>query len=67
MFPDAWRSISPDVASLNILVHDIIDLIYYEHWLDKQKYFYLYWLKCHTKKTKCMKRTFTMPVGIKFN
>ena len=28
-------------TSLNILVHDVINL-YYEHWTDKRKYFYIY-------------------------
>ena len=28
--PDDGRSISPNVASLNILVHDVINLLYYE-------------------------------------
>ena len=27
---------------LNILVHDMINLLYYEYWTDKQKYFYVY-------------------------
>ena len=36
----AWccGSISWNVASLNILNHDVINL-YYEHWTDKRKYF----------------------------
>ena len=29
--PDDGRSISRNVASLNILVHDVINLLYYEH------------------------------------
>ena len=29
--PDDGRSISRNVASLNILVHDMINLVYYEH------------------------------------
>ena len=31
----SWRN-------LNILVHDMINLLYYEHWTDKWKYFYEY-------------------------
>ena len=27
---------------LNILVHDVINLLYYEHWTDKYKYFYVF-------------------------
>ena len=27
-------------AHLNILVHDMINLLYYEYWTDKQKYLY---------------------------
>ena len=27
--------------SLNILIHDVINLLYYEHWTDKLKYFYV--------------------------
>ena len=27
---------------LNILVHDMINLLYYEYWTDKQKYLYVY-------------------------
>ena len=31
--------------SLNILVRDVINLLYYEYWTDKQKYFYVHsWL-----------------------
>ena len=26
------------VGHLNILVHDMINLLYYEYWTDKQKY-----------------------------
>ena len=26
----------------NILVHDMINLLYYEYWTDKQKYLYVY-------------------------
>ena len=36
------RSISRNVASLNILIHDLINLFYYEHWTDKRNYFYVY-------------------------
>ena len=38
---DDGRSISQNVALLNILVHDVINLLYYEHWTDKYKYFYV--------------------------
>ena len=30
-----------NVAWLNILVHDVINLSYYERWTDKQKNFYV--------------------------
>ena len=30
------------LSSLNALVHDVINLVYYEHWTDKPKYFYVY-------------------------
>ena len=40
--PDDGRSISWNLAYLNILVHDVINLLYYEYWTDKQKYFYVY-------------------------
>ena len=33
------RSISQNVASLHILVHDFL---YYEHWTEERKYFYVY-------------------------
>ena len=33
--------VSQIVASLNILVHDVISVLCYEHWIDKQKYFYV--------------------------
>ena len=29
------------IAHLNILVHDMINLLYYEYWTDKQKYLYV--------------------------
>ena len=38
--PDDGRNISRNVAHLNILVHDVINLLYYEYCRDKQKYFY---------------------------
>ena len=40
--PDDGRSISRNVAHLNILVHDMINLLYHEYWTDKQKYLYVY-------------------------
>ena len=41
--PDDGRSISRNVTYLTILVHDVINLLYYEYWrTDKQKYFYVY-------------------------
>ena len=39
--PDDRRSISRNVTCLNILVHDVIKLLYYEYWADRQKYFYI--------------------------
>ena len=39
--PDDGRSISRKVASLNIFVHDVINLLYYEHWIDKCNNFYV--------------------------
>ena len=41
MLPDDGRSISRNEAHLIILVHDVINLLYYEYWTDKQKYFYV--------------------------
>ena len=41
MMGDDGRSISRNVASLNILVHDVINLLYYKHRTDKRKYFYV--------------------------
>ena len=38
---DDGRSISGNVVHLNILVHDVINLLYYQYWTDKQKYFYI--------------------------
>ena len=35
--PDDGRSISGNVASLNILVHDVINLLYYKGFLLKKK------------------------------
>ena len=43
--PDDGRSISQSVASLNMLAHDMINLLYYEHWTDKWEYFYVYFNK----------------------
>ena len=34
------RSISRNVAHLNILAHDVIKFLYYESWIRKHKYFY---------------------------
>ena len=39
---DNGRRISQNVALINILVHDVTNLLYYEHRIDKQKYFYVY-------------------------
>ena len=33
--------VSWNKASLNILVHAVINLLYHEHWTDKRKYIYL--------------------------
>lgn len=30
------------IAMVNIPVHDMINSLYYEHWTDRQKYFYVY-------------------------
>ena len=35
--PDDGKSISRNVDHLKILVHDGINLLYYEYWTDKQK------------------------------
>ena len=35
--PDDGRSISRNVSHLNILVHDVINLLYYEYWTDYWK------------------------------
>ena len=43
--PDHGRNISRNVASLNIFVDDVINLLYHKHWTDKRKYFHAYW-KC---------------------
>ena len=37
---DDERSISQNVVS-NIIVHDLKNLLYYEYWTDKRKYFYV--------------------------
>ena len=42
MLPNDGRNISQNVDSLNIFVHNMINLVYYEHWKDKHKYFYVY-------------------------
>ena len=39
--PNDGRSISRKAAHLPILVHDVINLLYYEYWTDKQKYLYV--------------------------
>ena len=36
-FPDDGRSISRNVASLNLLIHDTINLLYYEQRTEKKK------------------------------
>ena len=35
------RSVSQNVALLNILVHDMINSLYYDQLTDKRKYFYV--------------------------
>ena len=39
---DDGRSICRNVAHLNILVHDMVNLLYDEYWTDKQNYLSLY-------------------------
>ena len=39
---DDERSISRNIASINILFHDVINLLHYKKWADKWKYFYVY-------------------------
>ena len=45
-----WRSIYWNIASLKTFVNDVVNLLYYEHWTDKWKYFCVYqnalWEKC---------------------
>lgn len=36
------RSVSLNVASLNILVYGMINLLYYDHWTGESKYFYVF-------------------------
>ena len=36
---DDGRSISRNVSSFNILVHDVINLLYYEYWTDSENSF----------------------------
>ena len=38
MLPDDGRSISWNVASLNMPVHDVINLLYYEYWTDNDSW-----------------------------
>ena len=40
---DDGEIILRNVGSLDILVHDVINLLYYEHWTDKQNIF------CYTR------------------
>ena len=48
--PDDWRSICRNVALLNIIFHNVLTtLLYYEHWTDKRKHFYVYLLLLHIK------------------
>ena len=44
MFPilNTIRLSDHEQVSLNILVHDVINLLYYEYWTDKYKYFYVF-------------------------
>ena len=42
LFSHDGRSISQNVASLNILVHDMINLLYHKHWTGKRKCSYDY-------------------------
>ena len=52
------RSISRNITHLNILVHDVINLLYYEYWTDKQKYFYVYEDNAHLEVIFCMQTAF---------
>ena len=39
--PDDGTNIFWNVASLNILVHDVTNFLYYEHWTDKPNINYI--------------------------
>ena len=43
--PDHGRSLPENVAHLNVLVHDVINLLYYEYWTDRQVKIFLHILK----------------------
>ena len=53
-----WWEKYRNVAHLNILVHDVINLLYYEYWTDKQKYFYVYEDNAHLEVIFCMQTAF---------
>ena len=43
--PDKGRHIFVNLASLKKPVHDAINLLYYRHWTENRKYFYVYAIK----------------------
>ena len=50
-FPDYGRTISWNVAWLDIFLYDVMKLLYYGHWTDKRKYFYVTYLYLKTLKS----------------
>ena len=56
---DNEKSYSRNVASLNILVYDVINLLHYEHWTDKQKHF------TYTRKRRHWRRSSVVNVNFK--
>ena len=47
------------LAHLNILVHDMINLLYYEYWTDKQKYLCVYILLIFQNITQIVKTNYS--------
>lgn len=39
--PNKGRGFCHNIASLNLVVHGMIDLLFYEQWTDKLEYFFI--------------------------
>ena len=55
------------VSLSGLLVHDMINLLYYEYWTDKQKYLYVYLIQMLTSFITCYVYYYSMVIFYRVN